>query len=91
MCHHIVAQPLFAAFIVRQDIQPDVAFLITCAKAQDDEDWEKLKQVMKYLNGCKTSSSMEQYLLDTVPRERCGLICSPNLCRDTPSVRCAAN
>ncbi len=30
-----------------------VAFLSTCMKAPDEDDWGKLKQVLKYLNGTK--------------------------------------
>jgi hypothetical protein len=51
--HHTVAQLLFMATRVRQDIQTAVAFLTTRVKSPDKDDWGKLKRVMKYLNGTK--------------------------------------
>ena len=56
MYHHVVAQLLFAAFCVRRDIQTAVAFLTTCVKAPDEDDWVRLKQVMKHLKGMKRST-----------------------------------
>jgi hypothetical protein len=38
---------------VRRDIQTAVAFLTTRVKSPDEDDWGKLKQVLKYLNGTK--------------------------------------
>jgi hypothetical protein len=38
---------------VRRDIQMAVAFLTTRVKSPDKDDWGKLKQVLKYLNGTK--------------------------------------
>ena len=49
--HHIVAKLLFAAFRVRQDVQTAVAFLCTRVKEPDEDDWGKLKRVLKYLKG----------------------------------------
>jgi len=37
----------------RRDIQTAVAFLTTRVKSPDEDDWEKLKRVLKYLNGTK--------------------------------------
>jgi hypothetical protein len=51
--HHTVAQLLFVSTRARQDIQTAVAFLITRVKSLDEDDWGKLKQVLKYLNGTK--------------------------------------
>ena len=44
---------LFMATRVRQDIQTAVAFLTTRVKSPDEDDWGKLKRVLKYLNGTK--------------------------------------
>ena len=35
----------------RRDIQTTVAFLATRVKKTDEDDWGKLKRVLKYLNG----------------------------------------
>jgi hypothetical protein len=51
--HHTVAQLLFMATRVRRDIQTAVAFLTTRVKNPDEDDWGKLKRVLKYLNGTK--------------------------------------
>jgi hypothetical protein len=51
--HHTVAQLLFVSTRARRDIQTAVAFLTTWMKAQDEDDWGKLKRVLKYLNGTK--------------------------------------
>jgi hypothetical protein len=37
----------------QQDIQTVVAFLTTRVKAPDEDDWGKLKQVLRYLNQTK--------------------------------------
>ena len=37
----------------RRDIQTAVAFLTTRVKSPDEDDWGKLKRVLKYLNGTK--------------------------------------
>ena len=49
--HHVVAQLLFASTRVRRDIQTAVAFLTTRVKAPDEDDWGKLKRVLKYIKG----------------------------------------
>ncbi len=51
--HHMVAQLLFMATRARRDIQTAVAFLTTLVKDPDEDDWGKLKRVLKYLNGTK--------------------------------------
>jgi hypothetical protein len=51
--HHTVAQLLFMATRARRDIQTAVAFLTTRVKSPDEDDWGKLKRVLKYLNGTK--------------------------------------
>ncbi len=56
--HHTIAQLLFMATQARRDIQTAVAFLTTRAKAPDEDDWGKLKRVLKYVNGMKHSKLM---------------------------------
>jgi hypothetical protein len=51
--HHTVAQLLFMATGARRDIQTVVAFLTTRVKSSDEDDWGKLKRVLKYLNGTR--------------------------------------
>ena len=51
--HHSVAQLLFVSTRVRRDIQTAVAFLTTRVKRPDEDDWGKLKRVLKYLNGTR--------------------------------------
>ena len=46
--HHTTAQLLFLSR-VRRDIQTTVAFLTTRVKKPDDDDWGKLKRVLRYL------------------------------------------
>jgi hypothetical protein len=49
--HHSVAQLLFVSSRVRRDIQTAVSFLTTRVKKPDEDDWGKLKRVLKYLKG----------------------------------------
>jgi hypothetical protein len=51
--HHTVAQLLFMSTRARRDIQMAVAFLTTRVKSPDNDDWRKLKRVLKYLKGTK--------------------------------------
>jgi hypothetical protein len=51
--HHSVAQLLFVSTRVRRDIQTVVAFLTTRVKRPDEDDWGKLKRVLKYLKGTR--------------------------------------
>jgi hypothetical protein len=51
--HRTVAQLLFMLTKARWDIQTAVAFLTTRMKSPDEENWGKLKQVLKYLNVTK--------------------------------------
>ena len=53
MFHHVTAQLLFASTRVRRDIQTTVAFLMTRVKNPGEDDWGKLKRVLKYLNGTR--------------------------------------
>ena len=46
--HHTTAQLLFLSR-VRRDIQTTVAFLTTRVKKPDEDDWGKLKRVLRYL------------------------------------------
>jgi hypothetical protein len=50
--HHTAAQLLFLSR-VRRDIQTVVAFLTTRVKAPDEDDWGKLKRILKYLFGMR--------------------------------------
>jgi hypothetical protein len=51
--HHMVAQLLFLATRSRRDIQTAVAFLTTRVRSPDEDDWGKLKRILKYLNGTR--------------------------------------
>lgn len=52
--HHTVAQLLFLAVRARRDIQIVVVFLTNRMENPDEDDWEKLRQVLQYLHGTKT-------------------------------------
>jgi hypothetical protein len=47
--HHTVAQLLFACPRARKDIQNTVAFLTTRVRSPDEDDWLKLKRVLRYI------------------------------------------
>jgi hypothetical protein len=51
--HHTVYQLLFVANRAHRDIQTAVSFLTTRVKEPDEDDWGKLKRILKYLNGTK--------------------------------------
>ena len=51
--HHTVYQLLFAANRACRDIQTAVSFLTLRVQAPDEDDWGKLKRVLKYLNGTR--------------------------------------
>jgi hypothetical protein len=51
--HHTMAQLLFMVARASQDIQTAVAFLTTRVKAPDEDNWGKLKQVLRCLNRTK--------------------------------------
>jgi len=51
--HHTVAQLLFLSGRARPDIKTAVAFLTTRVKEPDEDDWGKLKRVLKYLKGTR--------------------------------------
>ncbi len=49
--HSIVAMLLFLCMRARRDIQTAVSFLTTRVQKPDEDDWGKLKRVLKYLKG----------------------------------------
>lgn len=49
--HQTVAQLLFLSDWAHWDIQTTVAFLTMMVKSSDEDHWEKVKRVLKYLNG----------------------------------------
>ncbi len=49
--HHTVYQLLFAANQLWRDIQMAVSFLTTRVQAPNEDDWGKLKWILKYLKG----------------------------------------
>ena len=51
--YHVVEQLLFTSNRARRDIQTAVAFLTTRVKGPDEDDWEKLRRFIKYLNGTR--------------------------------------
>jgi hypothetical protein len=51
--HHFTAKLLFLSGRARRDIQTAVAFLTTRVKKPDEDDWGKLKRVIKYLWGTR--------------------------------------
>jgi hypothetical protein len=51
--HHTVYQQLFAANQIHRDIQTAASFLMTRVKEPDEDDWGKLKRILKYLNGAQ--------------------------------------
>ena len=53
MFHHTLYQLLFAANMARRDIQTVVLFLTARVQAPDEDDWGKLKRVLKYLKGTR--------------------------------------
>ena len=52
--HRATAQLLFLSGRARRDIQVAVAFLTTRVKEPDDDDWGKLKRVLRYLSGTRS-------------------------------------
>ncbi len=56
--HHTVYQLLFAANHAHQDIQTVVSFLTTRVQSPDEDDWEKLKRILEYLNGTRNLKLM---------------------------------
>ena len=49
--HHTVAQLLFMCMRARPDIETAVSFLTKRVREPDEDDWGKLKRVLKYLKG----------------------------------------
>jgi len=52
--HRTVAQLLFLCTRARRDLQTAVGFLSTRVKNPDEDDWGKVKRVLKYLNGTRS-------------------------------------
>ena len=48
--HHVVAKLLYVAKRARVDIQLAIAFLCTRVSKSTQEDWEKLRRVLKYIH-----------------------------------------
>ena len=64
--HHTVAQLPFVSAWALHDIQTLVAFLTTWVKGPDD-DWGKVKRVLKYLKGAQfLKLTLEPFALDTL-------------------------
>ncbi len=51
--HTFVAKGLFACKRARPDIHPTIAVLCTRVKEPNQDDWNKLTRMMKYLNGTR--------------------------------------
>ena len=51
--HHNFSQLLFLAIRERTDIQTAIAFLTKRVREPDEDDWGKLKRVLKYLKGTR--------------------------------------
>ena len=51
--HHMVIQLLFLITRARSDFGVTVTFLTSRVKQQDEDDWGKLKRVLKYLYGTR--------------------------------------
>ena len=49
--HSVVAMLLFLCMRARRDVQTAVSFLTTRVQKPDEDDWGKLKRVLKYLKG----------------------------------------
>jgi len=52
--HRTVAQLLFVSYRPRRDVQTPVSFLTSRAKKPDQDDWGKLKRVLKYMKCTRT-------------------------------------
>jgi hypothetical protein len=51
--HHTVAQLLLLCKCTRRDIQTTISFLTTRVKRPDEDEWGKLKRVLRYLRGTR--------------------------------------
>jgi hypothetical protein len=49
--NHATAQLLFASSRARKDMQCAMAFLTTRVKTPDEDDWRKLKRLLRYIRG----------------------------------------
>jgi hypothetical protein len=64
--HHTTAQLLFLLRVCR-DIKPMIAFFTTHVKQPDEDDWGKLKKILKYLNStCKLRLTLSANSLTTL-------------------------
>eukprot|EP00984_Skeletonema_dohrnii_P016801 scaffold7524_cov79-Skeletonema_dohrnii-CCMP3373.AAC.1 len=52
--HRTVAQLLFLCYRARKDIQTAVSFLTTRVRRPDEDDWGKVKRVLRYLYGTRS-------------------------------------
>ena len=53
MFHHAVVQLLFISNISRREINTEVSFITSRVKKPDEDNWGKLKRVLKYLKVTK--------------------------------------
>ena len=51
--HKFVAKGLFASKRARPDILPAITYLCTRVKSPDENDWQKLRRMMEFLNKTK--------------------------------------
>jgi hypothetical protein len=51
--HHTVYHMLFAANHAHRDNQTAVSYLNTRVQSLEEDDWEKLKRILKHLNGTR--------------------------------------
>jgi hypothetical protein len=49
--HHSVAQLIFASARARKDIQTTIAFLTTRVRNPNEDEWGKLRRLMRYIKG----------------------------------------
>jgi hypothetical protein len=65
--HHTVSQLLFLCKHTQCNIQTAVSFLTTCIKHPDEDNWGKLKQVLRYLHGtCHIKLNLSANNLTTI-------------------------
>ena len=51
--HHLVAKTLFATKRARPDTGTAIAYLTTRVRAPDEDDWQKMVHLMKYIRGTR--------------------------------------
>jgi hypothetical protein len=52
--HYVIVKLLFSSSRSRKDIQTVVAFLTTIVKSPGEDDWGKVKRVLRYIRSTKT-------------------------------------